>query len=83
MLEHNQEVRRVRIPPVGFQFKINANIDPTIHGVLMEMSFGSYHVGGAQFAMADGSVRFISENVDLRLYQSLATRGNGEIVGDF
>ncbi|GDX90703.1 MAG: DUF1559 domain-containing protein [Planctomyces sp.] len=63
--------------------KINANIDPTIHGVLMEMSFGSYHVGGAQFAMADGSVRFISENVDLRLYQSLATRGNGEIVGDF
>ena len=49
----------------------------------MEMSFGSYHVGGAQFAMADGSVRFISENVDLRLYQSLATRGNGEIVGDF
>ena len=52
-------------------------------GQQAKMSFGSYHVGGAQFAMADGSVRFISENVDLRLYQSLATRGNGEIVGDF
>lgn len=26
--------------------------------------FGSYHVGGAQFVMCDGSVKFISENID-------------------
>ncbi len=63
--------------------KINANLDPTISGVLMEMAFGSYHIGGAQFVMGDGSVRFISENVHLPLFQSLATRGNGEVVGDF
>ena len=26
--------------------------------------FGSYHVGGAHFVLADGSVKFLSENVD-------------------
>jgi prepilin-type N-terminal cleavage/methylation domain-containing protein len=63
--------------------KINARLDPTVHGVLMEVSFGSYHVGGAHFTLGDGSVRFISENVDLRLYQSLGSRNGGEIVGEF
>lgn len=63
--------------------RINANLDPNFHGVLMEMAFGSYHVGGAQFALADGSVRFLSENMDLRTYQSLATRQGGEVVGEF
>jgi len=63
--------------------RINARLDPTVHGVLMEMAFGSYHVGGAHFAMADGSVRFLSENMDLTLYQSLATIKGGEVVGEF
>jgi len=43
-----------------------------------EISFGSRHTGGAQFGMADGSVRFISENVDLRVYSALGTRDGGE-----
>jgi prepilin-type N-terminal cleavage/methylation domain-containing protein/prepilin-type processing-associated H-X9-DG protein len=46
-----------------------------------EISFGSRHTGGAQFGMADGSVRFISENVDLRVYSALGTRDGGEAVG--
>ena len=63
--------------------KPNANLDLTIHGVLMEMSFGSYHVGGAQYTLADGSVRFISENIDLGVYRALGTRAGGEVVGEF
>lgn len=63
--------------------KPNANLDLAFNGVLMEMAFGSYHVGDAQFTLADGSIHFISENVDLNLYRSLATRGGGEIVGAF
>ncbi|MFM7833258.1 MAG: H-X9-DG-CTERM domain-containing protein, partial [Planctomycetaceae bacterium] len=43
-----------------------------------EISFGSRHTGGAQFGMADGSVRFISENVDLKVYSALGTRDGGE-----
>ena len=43
----------------------------------------SFHVGGAQFTMADGSVRFISENIDLLTFISLCTRAGGEVVGEF
>lgn len=45
--------------------------------------FSSRHVGGAQFTLGDGSVRFISENIDDGLYQSLATIQGGEVVGEY
>ena len=45
--------------------------------------FSSSHVGGTQFVLGDGSVRFISENIDRGLYQSLATILGGEVVGEF
>jgi prepilin-type N-terminal cleavage/methylation domain-containing protein len=45
--------------------------------------FASYHIGGAHFTLGDGAVRFISTNIDLGLYQSLATRAGGEPLGDF
>ncbi|MEZ6062151.1 MAG: DUF1559 domain-containing protein [Planctomycetaceae bacterium] len=47
------------------------------------MGFKSLHVGGAQFAMCDGSVRFISQNIDHTLYQQLGDRWDGYPVGEF
>jgi prepilin-type processing-associated H-X9-DG protein len=41
----------------------------------------SYHPGGVNTGLADGSVRFISNNIDLLLYQALSTRAGGEAVG--
>jgi prepilin-type N-terminal cleavage/methylation domain-containing protein/prepilin-type processing-associated H-X9-DG protein len=43
-----------------------------------EASFSSLHPGGAHFSLADGSVRFVSEYIDLILYKSLASRNGGE-----
>jgi prepilin-type N-terminal cleavage/methylation domain-containing protein len=63
--------------------KPNSRLNPAIHGVLMEVSFGSYHTGGAFFAMGDGSVRFINENIDAILYQGLGSRNGGEVLGEF
>lgn len=63
--------------------RLNSRLIPTESGVLMEISFGSYHIGGANFGMADGSVRFISENININTYRSLGSRNGGEIVGDF
>lgn len=42
----------------------------------------SYHTGGVQGAMADGSVRFFSDNIDLLLWQALSTRGGREVIED-
>ena len=43
----------------------------------------SYHTGIVHALLMDGSVRSISENIDLRTWQSLGTRDGGEVIGDF
>jgi hypothetical protein len=43
-------------------------------------SFMSMHPNGGQFALADGSTRFVTENIDLTIYRSLGTMQNGEVA---
>ena len=43
----------------------------------------SYHTGGVQGTMADGSVRFFSENISLTVWQALGSRGGGEVISEF
>lgn len=43
----------------------------------------SAHIGGAQFCLGDGSVRFVSENIDTGVYQGLATIQGGEVIGEY
>jgi len=43
----------------------------------------SSHVGGVQVLMGDGAVRFLSENTNLTTIKRLATRDDGQIIGDF
>ena len=54
-------------------------------------SFNSLHVGGAQFVMMDGSVRFINSSIDHNkstaaidsTYERLLGRDDGQPIGDF
>ncbi len=41
-------------------------------------AFGSPSVGGAQFLMGDGAVRFVSENIDPEVLEALSTIRGGE-----
>lgn len=45
--------------------------------------FRSQHGAGAHFVMADGAVRWINADIDLRVYHALATINGGEVIGDF
>jgi len=47
------------------------------------IQFGSRHAGGAQFALCDGSVRFISQNISWGILKPIATRAGGEAVSQF
>jgi prepilin-type processing-associated H-X9-DG protein len=46
-------------------------------------SFRSWHPQGLNFAMADASVQFINQDIDLTIYRALATRAGGENVSGF
>ncbi len=55
----------------------HTNVDPSYNYAR------SYHKGGVTVLMVDGSVRFVSENINLNIWRSLATRAGNEVVGEF
>jgi len=51
-------------------------------GPLAVGGFASDHPGGGNFAMGDGSVRFISESISITIYQQLGNRQDGQLLED-
>ena len=69
---------------IPLNFKKQPDLQVAFEGNWPEnYSFLSRHNGGANFGMADGSVRFVSELIDLQLYRRLATIQAGETIGAF
>jgi prepilin-type processing-associated H-X9-DG protein len=50
------------------------------HDARRVCAFGSKHPGGANFAMTDGSVRFVKQTIDPAAYRALGTRSGGEVI---
>lgn len=76
-------IKNLRYPPnadletVGYYVR-DFSVPPAQRLVTRnDLLFGSYHPGGANFALADGSVRFFADDIDFALLQNMATR-NGE-----
>jgi prepilin-type N-terminal cleavage/methylation domain-containing protein/prepilin-type processing-associated H-X9-DG protein len=60
---------------------INARVSRIADGIPFNyLPFGSFHSGGANFMLGDGSVMFLSETIELTLYQDLATCNRSEMV---
>lgn len=50
------------------------------HPVAHYDDFSSYHTAGAQFILTDGSVRMITQFIDMDVYRALVTRANHEVI---
>ena len=63
------------------EYPINADVDRFGEGIPGHwLPFGSFHPGGMNGLMADSSVTFLSEDINLKLYRELATVNGGEVV---
>jgi prepilin-type processing-associated H-X9-DG protein len=58
----------------------NITLDELVEGFGRGGRVGSYHPGGMNVGLFDGSVRFISETVDRTVLRALGTRAGGESV---
>jgi prepilin-type N-terminal cleavage/methylation domain-containing protein len=54
-----------------------SNTDPTVGSL---SNFRSNHPNGGLFLLCDGSVQFLSENIDMSIYTGLSTMQGGETV---
>jgi hypothetical protein len=53
------------------------------HSSPVTAGFSSWHTGGAQFVLGDGTVRFLSENIDPIIFTNLMRRSDGRTIGEF
>jgi prepilin-type processing-associated H-X9-DG protein len=57
-------------------------VDDEVPASIRALNFGSLHNNGANFAMCDGSVRFISFGIDRATFSALGTRDGRETIED-
>ena len=66
--------------PINYQVPPSAAVGDPWTIVNRLCAYGSGHPGGANFAVADGSVRFLSDQTSLTILRALGTRAGGEVV---
>jgi prepilin-type N-terminal cleavage/methylation domain-containing protein len=69
--------------PLATAFTTMAPFNPKKGGAAVLSRFRSEHIGGSQFALVDGSVRFVSENISQTVLDATGTRAGGEVSGEF
>lgn len=69
--------------PYAADWHINADYNGDGSGRQYAWGFGSGHAGGAQFVLGDGSVKFLSENMDYRTFVLMNYIRDGQVIGEF
>ena len=66
---------------INMKYTYTPYSDPS-NGFLIGCGFRSRHPGGAHFAMADGSVRFLSDAINMITFSALGTKNGNEVLAD-
>ncbi len=57
---------------------------PNVTGVAWAVTTpASFHTGGIHVLLADGAVRFLSENTDIGILRNLAAIADGNVIGEW
>ncbi|WP_428304978.1 DUF1559 domain-containing protein [Lacipirellula sp.] len=56
---------------------------PDATSAVTDYAAGSFHAGGANFSMADGAVKFISEDIDPVTYEALGSMCQSDMAGTY
>lgn len=67
----------------GLKFAHCSHSGTRINSIWRWFAPSSFHEGGIHVAMADGSVRFLSENIDATTWRDLGAMADGNTVGEF
>lgn len=72
----------------GLQNDTNSSGNTTIVGNCMmnctnDSEIYAFHTGGAMFTFGDGSVQFLSQNLDPKTFVAILTRDRGDIAGEY
>ncbi len=89
VVHHDEELFRMRQGESGLSFQ-PSGFGPTSRALIndgfgrfsMRHGFSSNHTGGVYFAFADGSTRFISEEIDPVTYGRLASMKDEAVIGN-
>ena len=66
---------------VGINLSLSA--DTSVSGTTRELSFGSFHPGGCNALLCDGSGRFVSESIELTIWRAVGSREGKEPIGQW
>jgi len=72
------------IVPINQRSDGTSNCDPKAYSARnwnVSWGFKSRHSGGANFLFGDGSVHFLRDSIDMRTYQLLGCRNDGQPTG--
>jgi prepilin-type N-terminal cleavage/methylation domain-containing protein len=69
----------VRFAPNSQTAQNGASAQPYRNNTILN----SFHTGGVFVCLCDGSVRFISDNIDFQNFKKLAMRNDAQVIGEF
>lgn len=64
-------------------FRLGGALPGTDQQFDCNLVLNSFHVGGTHVLLADGSARFVSENIDFETFKRIGARNDGEVIGEW